>query len=404
MRTWLLLALLVTVVPAWADWHFSPYVAVTGAPKAGVFQHLESAGRRNLAIATHTVALVWEDNHSGAPQVYIAFKPRAGKNFSAARRISTGKEAYEPVIAALANDRFVLAWEQDGHVWMALADAKHTSTPRRVDSVPSSQATLASDGRARAYLAWAHRDGHFMRVMVARTDIKRAQVHLSGMQAADVAPPQGAQAYPALAVVPAGVVAAWEDRRQGHTRLFVTRAADGAAFVAPKPLNTLLPGRRSAKFGRGTGVTRVALAQAGDQVAATWMDKRNFHGGYDIYAAISADGGRRFGANELVQDAFGDNVPQWHPSVAVAPSGQVVVAWDDPRDDSPDVWLSWRKAHAWSDDLAVPPASGAGAQLSPVIVVDDQGRLHMAWIQRSGNGATQIRYVEAAWSGRSKQR
>ena len=78
---------------------------------------------------------------------------------------------------------------------------------------------------------------------------------------------------------------------------------------------------------------------------------------------------------------------------------QIAVAWDDNRDNTSDIWMSWRTAQGWSDDLAVPPASGPGDQTDPVLAFDGEGRLHVAWIARpSVNGPTRIWYAEADWN------
>ncbi|MEJ2344383.1 MAG: hypothetical protein P8076_12660 [Gammaproteobacteria bacterium] len=400
MMRWLWLLSAVAALPvSAAGWQFSAPLAVTGPARPGVFQHLESAGRRNLAVGADSVALVWEDNRGGAPQVYVAFKADQAKGFSAPLQVSAGREAYEPAVAAVA-DGFVVAWEQDGRVWMRRAAPGRLGPARQLDSRPSSQATLAAaaDG-SRLYAAWVYRDGRARHVAVSRVRIDGGRLQPAPPRPADARAPHYDQLYPSVAVSPDSVTVAWEDRREGHTRLYFTYAETGGDFAPLHPLNALLR-PRSRVFGRGTGVTRVALdANARGRVAAVWMDKRHFRGGYDVYAAVSDDGGRHFGPNELAQDMFGDNNPQWHPAVAVAPSGLVVAAWDDPRDGTPDVWLSWRNAGGWSDDLAVPGASGPGAQRSPVLAFDPAGRLHIAWVARAGDGGTRIFYSVGHFGG-----
>jgi hypothetical protein len=377
-------ALLLTVLalPAYGDWQFAPPLVVT-AGSAGVFPHLEAAGRASLAVAADgSVALVWEDNRSGAPQVYGAIKGPAAGQFTTPRRLSEGAQAYEPAVAPLAGGAFVVAMEQDRAVWLRRFDAEGAEAPQRV-AAEAAQPTLAG-----GLLAWVAGE----RVMVARLDA--AGVPVGPPYPADAA--GGPQLYPALARVGSAAVIAWEDRRHGHTRLLT--ASERAGRVAgPLDLNERPPSN-GAGFGRGTGVTRVALDAAGDTVAAVWMDKRAFQGGYDIYAAVSGDGGRRFAANELVQDLFGENTPQWHPDIAVAADGRIVAAWDDPRDGTPDVWLSWREAAGeWSADLTAPMLSGPGAQTHPVVAFDADGRLHLAWIDRPDDGAPSIWYTRGEW-------
>jgi|GEM_PF-327033 len=378
-----------------AGWSFSPAIAVAPAARPGqpaFFHHLESAGRKNIAVSGAVVAVVWEDNHSGASQAYAAFKREQAKAFSAPVRLSTGKQAYEPAVAPIAGGQFLFAWEQDGHVWLRAAGPGAGTAARQVSQAPSRQASLARGPRGRMRLVWVQRSGHFPRVMTApvRTAPK---LRVGRAHPVDPKPPTQSQLYPSVALARDRVVVAWEDRRSGHTRLLYSAAGPGGVFSAPQGLNEFRVG--NAKFGRGTGVTRVALAAVGgERVAATWMDKRDFRGGYDIYAAFGDDGGRRFGANEKVQDVFGNDQPQWHPAIAATEDGRVAVVWDDPRDGSEDLWLSWKTDQGWSDDAAVAPASGPGVQSDPTIAFDRRGNLHIAWIARpTPNGPTRILYA-----------
>jgi hypothetical protein len=81
--------------------------------------------------------------------------------------------------------------------------------------------------------------------------------------------------------------------------------------------------------------------------------------------------------------------------VAITPHG-VVAAWDDPRDDSPDLWLSTRLGEKeWSDDFTVAGASGPGSQDNPVLLWHG-GRLHLAWVHKN-ESAAQVRYAQGRW-------
>ena len=59
-----------------------------------------------------------------------------------------------------------------------------------------------------------------------------------------------------------------------------------------------------------------------------------------------------------------------------------------------DIMLSWRGADGWSDDLAVPGATGGGEQNHPAIQLDKEGNLHIAWLERATiGGPTRLRYM-----------
>ena len=167
-------------------------------------------------------------------------------------------------------------------------------------------------------------------------------------------------------------------------------------FSFPQQLNESKWRGPEAGLGQGgTGVMRVALASQGrDGVAAVWADKRDFQSGYDVYGSFAVGANVKFGANEKIQDEFGDNFAQWHPAVAANIDGRIAVVWDDDRDGSPDVWLSWRNADGWSADMAVPGASGSGVQSDPSITMDDAGNLYLAWVEKAElNSPSSIRYV-----------
>lgn len=377
-----------------APWEFQAPVAVTAAHGPKLFHHLESAGRKNLAVAGDTVAVTWEDNRSGGARVYVAFKPAAAKAFVRERQVSAAGPAYEPVIAALGRDRFLVGWEEGARLWLRSVSRGALGRPVAVNAAEAAQVSLAVSPAGAVYAAWAARDGTYTRIYVAEITLADDDTPRVGApRAVDAAPPRADQLYPCLAVTERGtLVVAWEDRRPGHTIILGSRAADGAQFTPPQRVNELLP-QRSQTYGRGTGVARVALAHAGgEDVIAVWDDKRDFEVGYDVYAAASRGGA--FGANQKVQDGFGDTVEQWHPAIAAHPSGLSAVVWDDDRDDSADIWLAWNTPAGWSDNLAVPGASGAGQQTSPVVVLDAQGNLHLAWIERTAlDGPTRIKYA-----------
>jgi len=388
---------LMLALPLQAEWAFADFEAVSGAPQEKLFPHLESAGRGNLAASGEHLVVVWEDNRDGSPQVYAALRRQDRPGFAVPLRLSAGKEAYEPVVIGLGQGRFLAAFEQDGKVVARVFSATATGALITMDDAASAQITLAtSNGRIHA--AWGRRDGRFLRLVSAPLSVDGMKVRAGSAHAVDLSPAQDEQLYASLAATNKGYAIAWEDRRAGHTRLLTAVSRDGKEWSAPQPLNEIPHGGSAAELGlgRGPGVTRVSLAGDGDAVvAAVWMDKRDFLSGYDIYAGVSTDNGSSFGPNEKAQDAFAAEKPQWHPAVAITPHG-VVAAWDDPRDDTPDIWLSTRHGEKdWSDDFTLPGASGPGHQDNPALLWHD-GRLHLAWVHKGEDGA-QVRYAQGEW-------
>jgi hypothetical protein len=388
---------LTLALPVQAEWAFADFESVSGTVQAKLFPHLESAGRNNLAASGDQLAVVWEDNRDGHPQVYAALRRLDRPGFAAPLRLSAGKEAYEPVVVGLGAGRFLAAFEQDGKVVARVFGAAAQGALTPLDAAASAQITLTA-GTGRLHAAWGRRDGRFLRLVSAPLTVDGLQIRTGAARAVDISPAQDEQLYASLAATAQGYAIAWEDRRAGHTRLMTATSDDGTQWSAPQPLNEI-PGSSSAAelgLGRGPGVTRVSLAGDGAAVvAAVWMDKRDFLSGYDIYAGVSTDNGSSFGPNEKAQDAFGAEKPQWHPAVAVTPHG-VVAAWDDPRDDTPDIWLSTRLGEKeWSDDFSVDGGAGPGSQDNPALLWHG-GRLHLAWVHKGEEGA-QVRYAQGRW-------
>ena len=58
------------------------------------------------------------------------------------------------------------------------------------------------------------------------------------------------------------------------------------------------------------------------------------------------------------------------------------MAWDDDRDETPDVWISWKIDQDWSDDFLLEPAAGEGIQTNPAIALDDDRNLHVIWLEK----------------------
>lgn len=387
-------------------WEFAPPVEVTRAQGDKLFHHLASSGRRSIAVSNDRVAMVWEDERDGQPRVYLSSKRHDQPAFGEAAALSGQGDAFEPAIAALPGERFAVAWEEDAMVWVRLlgfgaAGQPMFGEPRRLSDQAGGQVSLVATGEG-LLATWAERKDAHRRIRVARLNVVDS-LALQAAPACDVdpAPPAADQLYPTVATTPERVVLAWEDRRPGHTIIMAAFAAPGSdcPFKPPQRISEEPPGA-NAPYGKGHGVSRVALASYGDGgMIAAWADKRRFRHGYDIWGALlDADG--HFGANVRIQDDFGELSQQWHTAVAGHSDGRVVVAWEDKREGHADIALSWPEQGGWSEDLLVPVASGPGEQQHPTISFDANGRLHLAWVHRERpGGPTRLRYSVGTYHG-----
>ena len=378
----LCLGLALPAAQATDRWRFDSRIEVTAEPVAGVFTHLEGAGRKHIAVSKQSIAVVWEDDRSRDPQIYVAQKSFGQQRFSTALQVSDGNEAYEPAIAALSDAGFVLAWEQDGAVFARLLSAGVLAPALKLSHEGASHATAAAFGE-RIFVAWREqrdRDWFLQLAVLRQTDTDDLEIESSrSIESAGLKTPV---LYPALAVNRAGLSIAWEDRRAGHTRLLYSHAdRAGKNFSEPRFLNEFFSNRN--QYDQGSGVTRVALAAfADDELLAAWMDKRRGGLGYGIFTALGADGD--FGPNEKAHGEQGDKQPHYNPATAGNPAGDFVVAWDDFRRGDSDIWISSYDADdEWSLDHSPRVASGAGEQSHPSIALDTAGNLHLLWMERS---------------------
>lgn len=391
------------------SWVFGDVVTVSDAGEAGYFHHLDGAGRTHLAASASEVALTWEDDSGGAPQVYLSIKPHEAAAFSRTYRISKGEEAYEPSIAPLDGDRWLAAWEQDGAIVACVIDADGPGPIGILAPKGGRQVTLATNRNGRIAAVWAREQDRGQLIEAALLQVDERHITLvSGPTIVAPIEEHAFQGYPAATWAGEGrLVVAWEDRRAGHTRLFHAWSDSWPEFAPERQLN-----EHSAPVqplgedtGLGSGVMRVVLATgAAGTVRAIWLDKRNPASGYAVWGAASGDAGVTFGPNEIVQDELGAAVPQWHPALAAGISG-FAAAWDDTREgwgdtgEPGDILLSWNFGGGWSADLVVPGASGDGYQGSPAIAIDPHGDLHLIWIDRVDlESPTRLHYLHGTFT------
>lgn len=376
-------------------WVFSAPLTVSRASEKNVFHHLESSGRRNIAVSGNTVALVWEDDSdAGTPRIYLARKRLDADQFSSIMRISGEGEAFEPTITALDEGHFALAWEENDQVSVRIATPGGLGPIVRLGKPYSAQASLTGYAD-RLLLVFRQQKDRFGQVVFQELKITN-QLQLSPSESCQV--DSGSliddQLYPVVVFSKNAINVAWEDRRLGHTVIMFSHSEpdERCRFSPPTRVSEAPPGPKS-EFGTGHGVARVSLATYDEfGVYAAWADKRDFQEGYDIYGAAKQSD-HAFSKNERIQDDFGAEYRQWHASASGHPAGHLVVAWTDEREATKDVLFSWLEQGAWSDDNAVPGASGKGIQYHPSIVLDADGDLHVSWIHRDEEGgATQVRY------------
>ena len=132
--------------------------------------------------------------------------------------------------------------------------------------------------------------------------------------------------------------------------LFAFHSEDaGRTWSAPVKINTV-PGSA------GEGLGNLAAGPAG-LLFATWLDLRGH--ATEIYGALSRDGGKTWGPNELVYHSpDGHTCECCHPSAAFNARGDLAVMWRNAVNGSRDLWTAVRPAGA--DHFDPPARQGAG--------------------------------------------
>ena len=396
------MVLLLPIVALATPWIFQEPVDIKAANGPGIFYHLGSGGRMGIAVSAEVVGVAWEDNRDRIPRCYVALIDFNDSRRIIEKQVSGTGSAYEPALLGLNDGQFAVAWEEENGLWVRILTESEMGPATRVDGAVGAHASLAWQSDQGLVVVWSRKDNARYRTWLAFVDLSLGLKKLpivTKRVPVDVSSSYGEQTYPSAVYTDHGrLVIAWEDRHPGHTVIMAAHQKDRGQFSLPKQINESFWGGRELGFGRGTGAMRVSLASpAGGEVIAVWADKRDFKSGYDVYAAFSLDGGTRFGENEKVQDAFADGIAQWHPNLASDGSNELtVVSWDDDREDTPDVWISWHEGATWSADLDVPGASGDGVQTEPAITLDLRGGLHLAWVERAERDVpSRIRYLYA---------
>lgn len=371
------------------EWQFSKPIVVSQANK-GVYQHLDASSRRAIAISNKMVAVTWEDNSNGVPEIYVALKSISDQSFIRSFKVSETGPAYEPCIVGLNDGRFIIAWEADKRIWFRVISETLKGNVSRVTKNDSRQVVLYVMPENNVIAAWAEKREKVYQIYYAKIKLNKASVNLTDAILVDKSKVKADQAYPSLYQSNKGTVVAWEDRRFGNTQIFTAFAKPGGKFSPHRVLNDFRPSR-IARFGNGSGAMRVTISGNTATVLATWLDKRDFEGGYDVYAAMSEDGGETFSDDELVQDMFGENIPQWHNSGAVSHDNKMVSVWDDTRDEMSRLWFSERVEGKWTEDISLTENDEA-KETHPVFAFDSKGQIHIAYIHRIKN-STRILYL-----------
>ena len=173
---------------------------------------------------------------------------------------------------------------------------------------------------------------------------------------------------------------AWRDGRKGNADIFFAKSIDGGKTFSR---NIQINDDRGVAY---QGNPTLAVNSKG-LVAVAWSDARN--GKDDIYITVSKDQGRTFSANRRVNDDP-ETTAHSHPSLAVDETGAVYAAWEDFRKDNSDIYLarSLDGGATFSPNRRVNDDTGSAPQISPSLAIGPSGQILLAWADFRNSAVT----------------
>jgi len=290
--------------------------------------------QKNARVAARRsrVAVVWQDGRDGLPTVYLAISRDGGKTFGAPTKVSdhpAGVTSELLPAIAVAGGALHVVWQEleqggDDDAGAILA-ARFNWRGRKRGSDVQVDGGVDATGKWKPSVAAIGRDVHV--VWVDERD----------------AGPQG----------------------QRFEHIYYARSHDrGRSFGAAKRIDQGAPVALASALDNKWAP---AIAAGKQRVAIVWVDFRNYN--WDVFGAVSADGGETFSSNVRIDD-FGSANERLHADPAVALVGKaerIVAAWTDLRAREPDTnvfhaasddggatWSANNRLDRASDDVATP--------------------------------------------------
>ena len=293
-----------------------------------------------------------------------------------------GARQYTPAVAVDGSGSFIVVWEDrrniDGDIYARryAADGTPLGANFRVndDSGGAGQRSpaVAVDGSGNVVVVWTDERSDPNGDIYAQRYAADGSPLGANFRVNDDS--GGARQWsPAVAVDGSGNVAVvWTDGRQGDRDIYGQRFASDGG-----PLGVNF--RINDDSGRARQWRPAVAADGSGNVMVVWEDERNDTYG-DIYAQRYAADGSPVGANVKVNDDSG-RAGQGSPAVAVDGSGNVVVVWTDERNGDQDVYAQRYAAGGTplGANFMISDDSGGARQYSPAVAVDDSGNVVVAW-------------------------
>jgi len=181
------------------------------------------------------------------------------------------------------------------------------------------------------------------------------------------------QFTPTIAVDNNGMIyTAWEDGRDGNSNIYFAKSADGGSTWSNPNIKV--------NTNVSTNQNPTITVDSSGNIYIAWQDNRNGH--YDIYYAMSSDGGATWSDPNIKVNNEVGTANQRAPSIAVNSTGAIFVVWEDFRWGDYDVYfaVSEDMGTTWSNpNLRVNDDTGSTDQRAPGLAAGPDGSAYIAW-------------------------
>ena len=370
---------------------------------------LAGPGGVRLALRGDHLMVAWGESRGERPVATRFLHARLGggaPDFGEPERVTPAGDAAEPVVAPLGGQgNFVLAWREGDQVRARLWRDGTLAPPLPVARGEAAELTLEPLGRE-ALLVWGRPGTEWQRLAGARLAMtERRQLERSWLGELTDKRRPGGQRTPALAGAGEGVVLLFNQVRDRHTRLYITRSpARGEDFARAAPLNPL-PAKSTGAIGRGPRIeSPVAASDGNRRVAGAWLERRGDGVGPRLQTVHSRDGGRSFPRLEPLLGEEPERALRAEPDLALSPLGLTVAVWRHQEVDEQGratgeamLRLAVREGEdGWDGPRALPGCRAERGCREPLVALDGSGAAHFLWLEGSPEEGMVLRYQRAS--------
>jgi hypothetical protein len=350
------------------------------------------------------IYIAWSDDRDVDYDIYISNSTDGGNSFSPNVKINNQVSSAwhrEPSLAVDASNIIYVAWARsfsgDSNISFSYStDGGNIFSDNKTVNDDTSGMTqwhpcLALGDSGNIYIAWQdHRNNNDIYFANSTDGGNTFSPNKKINDDAGTKP----QWEPCIAAFGAEILyIAWEDSRINNRDIYFTNSTDGGGTFSPnKKVNDDI--RNAWRYQTSTAVDDEG------KVFIVWVDDRM--GDWDIYFAISTDGGNTFSEDKRVNDDLTAEM-QWTPNIAVDSKGDIYIVWEDWRNVSePDIYFakSTDGGNTFSTNKRINDDLSGEGQMTPSIAIDESDNIYIVW-EDSRNFDLDIYFVNSTNGGDS---